>query len=122
MVTYKKFITREYIKENRDKIFLFGDNILEMGYGGQAKEMRGEPNSIGISTKKAPHMFESAFFTDTEYEINCKILDKEFEKIPKDKEIVIPEDGLGTGLSQLPTRAPKTYQYLLKKIKELEND
>jgi len=118
-VIHKKFITRDDLKRNRDKIFLFGDNLQETGYSGQAKEMRGEPNSIGIPTKKSPDMNEESFFTDNEFEDNKRTIDEAFVKIPKGKTIVVPSSGLGTGLAQLNKRAPKTFQYLQSKIKEL---
>jgi len=51
VIEYKKYIRREYIRQNRHKTFLFGDNLEHLGYGGQAKEMRGEPNAIGTSNR-----------------------------------------------------------------------
>lgn len=120
MVEYKDFITREYVRSNPDKIFLFGDNLQQIGLGGQAKAMRGEPNAIGIPTKKKPHLSEDSFFTDTEYIQNVKAINKAFSLIPHDKVIVIPSAGLGTGLAQLDTRAPYTFKYLTEKLQELE--
>jgi len=32
-------ITRKDVRQNKDKIFLFGDNLIERGLGGQAKEI-----------------------------------------------------------------------------------
>ena len=42
MIVYRtdKVITRDKIKENPDVLYLFGDNLLRKGLGGQAKEMR----------------------------------------------------------------------------------
>lgn len=40
-----KIITRDKIKENLEVLYLFGDNIIRKGLGGQAKEMRGEDNA-----------------------------------------------------------------------------
>lgn len=59
-------VTRETVRTERDKIFLFGDNLLEQGFGGQAAEMRGEENTVGIPTKKAPSNDPNSFFTDKE--------------------------------------------------------
>jgi hypothetical protein len=36
--------------------------------------------------------------------------------------IVFPEDGLGTGLAELPVRAPKTFDFLVKTINEKFGD
>ena len=32
--------------------------------------------------------------------------------------LIFPKDGLGTGLAELPKRAPKTYKYLNKAIQK----
>jgi hypothetical protein len=120
MITiHKGFWTRETVKQDADRIYLYGDNEKRFGKGGQAC-IRGLPNAIGIATKKAPTMDWHAFWSDGEYERNCRIIDEDFAKIPADKDVVISENGLGTGLARLDKVAPKTYRYLLKKIKELE--
>ena len=121
MIEYWSYISREDLQSNPDKIFLFGDNLTRKGYGGQAKEMRDEPNAIGIPTKKLPTNGPNAFFSDKELEINKHHLNKAFEKIPRDKTIIMSSSGLGTGLAQLDVKAPKTYAYLLECIKKLEN-
>jgi len=117
-ITEQKVITRQNVKENSNKIYLFGDNLEKKGMGGQAKAMRGESNAIGIPTKKKPTMSKDAFFTDKEYSSNVKAIDKAFSSIPAGKEVVIPKDGLGTGRAKLKEKAPKTFKYLEKKINE----
>ncbi len=112
-------ITGDDVRANKDKIFLFGDNLTGKGYGGQAKEMRGEENAVGIPTKKAPTNNPSAFFTDKEFAVNAKAIDKAFNRIPPDKTIVIPKAGLGTGLAQLQAKAPNTFAYLNEKLAEI---
>ena len=47
-IIFQDFITRKDVRENRFKIYVFGDNLQKIGYGGQAKAMRGEYNTIGI--------------------------------------------------------------------------
>ena len=64
-------------------------------------------------------MLQKSFFSDQQFEYNKIDIDTAFNLIPDNVTVIIPSDGLGTGLAQLPTRAPKTYQYILKKIKEL---
>ena len=111
-------ISPELLRENPNKFYLFGDNLEGKGKGGQAI-VRDEPNAIGIPTKKAPRRDESAYFTDDELRDNKAAIDKAFDKLPDDAVIVIPEDGLGTGLADLPRRAPKTFAYLESKIDRL---
>jgi len=118
-ITKQKFISRTDLKKNPDKVYLFGDNLKQTGFGGQAKQMRGEPNAVGIPTKKAPSNTEGSFFNDAEYAENVKAIDTAFAKIPEGKDVVIPEDGLGTGLASLKNKAPKTFEYLNSKLQEL---
>ena len=83
--------------------------------------MRGEPNAIGIPTKKAPSNVAGSFFTDKEFDKNIKAIDEAFAKIPEGKEVVIPAAGLGTGLASLKSKAPKTFNYLQSKLEELKS-
>lgn len=119
-IVVSKFITRADVQKHRDdRVYLFGDNLERKGFGGQAKEMRGEPNSIGIPTKKSPNNNPGSFFTDEEYDDNVKSIDEAFKNIPVDKIVVIPSNGIGTGLAQLDKKAPKTFRYLQYKLEGL---
>jgi len=118
-IEIREHITRDDVRAEKDKIFLFGDNLTGRGYGGQAKEMRGEENAVGIPTKKFPTTNPSAFFNDQELAANVIAIDKAFSKIPPDKIIVIPKAGLGTGLAQLEEKAPRTFAYLNEKLAEI---
>ena len=122
-VTKMEFVTRKYVRANPDKIFLFGDNLLGTGFGGQARTMRGEPNAIGIPTKKKPSNNTDAFFNDAEFEQNKAAIDLAFGRLAglrDGTEIVIPSAGLGTGLAKLPDIAPRTFKYLESRLAGLE--
>jgi hypothetical protein len=128
-VIFQKWISRSDLMDNPDKLYVFGDNNKRYGRGGQAKEMRGEPNAFGIPTKWAPMMSDDAYFSDEQYDIVAKIFDFHFKKLKSHIEngtsVVIPTDGLGTGLSQLPQRAPKInelLQNLISELKEFANE
>ena len=119
-----KWITRSFVREHRDRIFLFGDNLARSGFGGQAAAMRGEPNVVGIPTKKLPSNGEGAFSTDAEFEQNKAAIDTAFELLAAlssttDRVVVIPADGIGTGRAQLESQAPFTFAYLQKRLKDL---
>lgn len=123
-VVTMKWITRSFVRAHRDRIFLFGDNLTRRGFGGQAAAMRGEHNTIGIPTKKLPSNSKEAFFTDEEFEQNKFAIDQAFERLsrmssPQDQIVVVPSAGLGTGRAQLDTRAPRTFAYLQKRLKDL---
>lgn len=119
-----KWITRAFVREHRDRIFLFGDNLAGRGFGGQAAAMRGEPNVIGIPTKKLPSNSENAFFMDAEFDQNKAAIDQALERLldmclTTDQVIVIPANGIGTGRAQLASRAPITFAYLQKRLEDL---
>jgi len=113
-------IKRSFVKANPTCLFVFGDNVKRIGMGGQAKECRGEPNAIGIPTKWYPSMEESSFFTDSCLDTVKPILDKEFDRLKRHLDnggtVYVPTDGVGTGLAQLPTRAPKIYEYICEQF------
>ena len=125
-VIRQKFIYRSDLRENPRVLYVFGDNAARIGLGGQAKEMRGEPNALGVATKWRSGMNTHDFFYDDQFEERTKgIIDNDFKPIVKALEqgriVIIPSDGLGTGFSQLPQRAPATYAYIEQHIAELSS-
>lgn len=123
-VFYQQMIYRIDLERNPDVLFLFGDNDKRSGYGGQAKEMRGEDNAVGIRTKWAPDNRESSFFKDKDAEEIMVMITEDLadlhEHLRSGWIVVIPADGLGTGLSQLPERAPQINAFLEESLRELE--
>lgn len=116
--------TREAIRADTARLYVFGDNMAERGYGGQAKEARGLPNTVGIPTKWAPPMLEVDFFTDDHFEMVKPRIDAAFDKLEAHlqtgKDITRPYGGVGTGPAQLPTRAPKIFAYIEQRLRALE--
>lgn len=115
---YLDHITRNDVRNNRHLLFIFGDNDARAGFGGQAKEMRGEINSHGIRVKKLPEMGMNAFYTDIEYNENIRKIKTDVDGImwlvknEACQGLVIPSAGIGTGFAQLANRAPKTAKFL----------
>lgn len=115
--------TRADIQANPDKIYVFGDNIAERGYGGQAAEARGEPNAIGIPTKYFPTTAPNAYFgfsSKVEKDAITRAIDKLLVQQAQGKTIVMPKDGVGTGLSDLQRRAPDVWRHLQEQLGRLE--
>lgn len=118
-------ITRAEVKANPTTLYIFGDNNTRGGLGGQAKEMRGEPNAVGVSTKKYPGVDPAHYMTDTELEENMKVISADIDKVlaewntGKYTALHIPQ--IGVGKAELPTRAPKTWAYLQVELKRLED-
>lgn len=61
-----KHITKEFLRENSNVVFVFGDNDLRYGKGGAAV-LRDEPNTYGFVTKKEPNNKDSSFYRPEEY-------------------------------------------------------
>lgn len=124
-VIYQQRIFRRDLQSNPEVLYLFGDNRKRTGYGGQAGEMRDEPNAVGIVTKKYPSIETRAFLSDTEYEENVQTIDRDMARALAHLRantqaiVVIPLDGIGTGLSNLKVVAPRTYAYLTAQLKAL---
>ena len=107
------------VRNNSDKIFVFGDNSIRQGTGGQA-QIRHEPNAVGIMTKKFPRNTPDAFLYDSEYEENIKRINEDIENLKQKadyKTIVFPTDGIGTNLADIAHTAPKTMEYLINRLK-----
>lgn len=123
-VVYQKFIHRDDLHRNRGVLYLFGDNVQRRGMGGQAAEMRGEPNAIGVRTKRAPFIGPGAFFTDEEFDKTKEMiwndLEPAFAHVKKGGIVVIPSEGLGTDRAQLQDRAPITFAFLVSLLASLE--
>lgn len=101
-----------------DTYFVFGDNLAGWGKAGQAC-IRGEPNAIGVPTKISP----TEYFTDTTPGALLAI-DAAFDRIEQElrmgHDVVVPAAGLGTGLAQMPRRAPRILAYIRERIRLLE--
>lgn len=59
-------ITKEYLRNHKNHIFVFGDNTIRKGYGGAAL-LRDENNTYGFITKKYPNNLDTSFFKPQEY-------------------------------------------------------
>lgn len=118
------WVSRDDVKQHRDRIYVFGDNMERVGMGGQAGSMRGEPNTVGVPTKWRPSMADDAFFSDDDLERVIPAISREFKKlqehIASGRTVVIPSGGLGTGFSELQKRAPRVLEYIEGWIEALE--
>lgn len=121
--------TAASVRARPESLFLYEDNTNHAGERGQAV-IRHEPNTCGIVTKIHPYNSNSDFMSDDEYDNNTALIDESFDLLYKKlsyknstgeyyKVVYIPVAGLGT---QLPTRAPKTFTYLLGKLYDMASD
>ena len=122
-IRFQKMIYRKDLRSNPNTLYVFGDNLKRQGMGGQAAEMRYEPNACGVATKKSPGTSPADYFRDNEIESNTFVFNQDLSRVvdhlKTGGEVVFPTDGLGTGLSLLPKTAPKSYQVLADMINGL---
>lgn len=113
----EKAITRAMLRASPETLFVFGDNLQRKGLGGQAAEMRGEPNAVGIPTKRHPGMLPWCFFDDGDLDayLEARIHDlyRLIKHLEADGLVIIPADGLGTGRARLAQTAPKVWAQLM---------
>lgn len=111
IIIFQKVIKRDDLRANREVTYLYGDNCKRRGYGGLAREIRDEPNALGVRTKKHPGRNDSDYFTDDELSSNCRMIRDDLSAITTEV-VVVPTAGIGTGLAELQTRAPMTLDYI----------
>lgn len=111
--------TEEIVKNNPNKLFVFGDNMLRYGKGGQAI-IRDLPNTLGIVTKREPGTSTNAYFSDAIDEMHE--LDWDIARLNMIKNskvfthIVFPSKGLGTGRAQMKSKSPMIYKIMKQKL------
>jgi hypothetical protein len=76
-----KIITKEFLDNNPNAYFIFGDNLERWGHGGAAK-LRDHPHAIGFITKKFPDNHDGSFYKPEEYSLVF------FEELRKLKTII----------------------------------
>lgn len=125
MLEFRTHITRADVQAEPQTLFVFGDNLISLGKGGQAKEMRGEPNAIGIPTKNWPRMVPEAFFTDDDLgrwrnatAPGWRVLQKHLVNGGK---VVWPAAGIGTGMARLEENAPLIAAEIERELGRLEH-
>lgn len=119
-------VTREMVRADRRTIWVYADNMEGKGYGGQAAAMRGEPNTVGVPTKWRPSRSPDAYFTDEDWrdgDVRHAVIGA-FTGLRRaldgGRDVVIPAAGIGTGLAELPTRAPALHARIERAIARLE--
>lgn len=113
--------TEEIVKANPNKLFVFGDNMLRYGKGGQAI-IRDLPNTLGIVTKKSPNNDDAAYFSDADdiEEMNEMLQDiRKLYLISRCNvftHIVFPSKGIGTGRARMKSKSPMLYKMMKNKL------
>lgn len=78
-------VTKEFLRQFPEYIFVFGDNAERRGKKGAAT-LRNEPNTFGFITKKKPCNYDHCFYLASEYRdkfnIEITFLQNRIERIP----------------------------------------
>ena len=123
-IVIRRWITRADLIANRDSLFAFGDNVAKEGYGGQAREMRGEVNAVGIPTKWMPSNTSGSFFIDRDFDAMMPLIDAAFMKLAAHLRtggvVIWPAQGVGTGRANLRQVAPLIAAYIDRSFEELQ--
>lgn len=121
IIVEKQWYSIKLCKENPQNLYIFGENQSQQGTKsrgyGQAI-IRECDNSFGFCTKNSI----SFYWSDKEYEYNKNQIEKDINSLKKLSEhytLVFPYNGLGTGLSKLPQKAPLTFLYLTRRLIEV---
>ena len=123
VIVQTEWFSLEQCAENPNNLYVFGDNLQRKGTGGQAT-IRFASNSFGIVTKRKPNNNPDAFFSDKSDEEKqlAEDVNNLIETIKNSTvydTVVLPADGLGTGLSEMPTRSPFLFKWLSKTLASL---
>lgn len=116
----------EQCNDNPNKVYVFGDNMKGYGKLGQAT-IRQMCNSYGIATKRSPTMNDNSFYGDRQDEMDRLFLDIYglfkcvYESEGLYDTIVLPADGLGTGLSKMPEKSPRLFAWMNETLSLLLN-
>lgn len=91
---------------------------------GQANEGKVELRTpVGVATKRRPSMEPGSFWSDDEFERCAAIIDRDlqraFEHAKAGGVVVVPRSGIGTGRSELPTRAPRLMEHIRARLREM---
>lgn len=111
-VVYLNWITRKMLVDKPEARFVFGDNRARVGLGGQAGEMRGEPNALGVATLHSPGKY---YQSGDPLALSAVSSDLHVvaQALAVGRTVYAPVAGLGTGLAHLQENAPELHRLIV---------
>jgi hypothetical protein len=117
-------ITRALLRANPSTQFVFGDNLCRRGLGDQAAQMRGEPNAVGLPTKREPTTHPRAYLCDADLALVEAAAAPDIARLKRHleagRDVVWPSAGIGTGRADLARRAPAIARWYASVLDELK--
>lgn len=128
IVRYSGWYSPALLRAFPNCTFVFGDNLLGFGKGGQAI-IRDEPNAFGIPTKRKPAMTPGSFFREGNEDDMDAVLDRIgalWSILKAGRPVVVPvteqgEISLGLERAELRQRAPTIYKAIETHVKEMSD-
>lgn len=126
VIKFSGWYTPALCQIHPDKTFVYGDNLLGFGKGGQAI-IRDEPNAFGVPTKRKPAMDPGSFFeegSESDLDAVLKKIGDLWAKLKLKETVVIPVNAegrvsLGLERAELPQRAPSIYKAIETHVQEM---
>ncbi|HEX9464682.1 MAG TPA: hypothetical protein VGB82_18940 [Alphaproteobacteria bacterium] len=116
-------VTRDRVRAGKLFLFAFDDDEMRSTDAGLAAQCRGEPNAVGIRTRRAASNDPTAAWRDEDLVRHQAMLDDDFAILVSWVEaggpVFLPKAGLGMLPPRLVDAAPRTFLFLQKKVKEL---
>lgn len=116
-------VTRDRVRAGKLFLFAFEDDALRSTDAGLAAQCRGEPNAVGIRTRRGVGNDATATWRDDDLVRHQAMLDDDFAILVSWVEaggpVFLPKAGLGMLQPRLVDTAPRTFLFLQKKVKEL---
>ena len=118
-------VTRDRVRAGKLFLFAFDDDEMRQTESGLAGQCRGEPNAIGVRTRRAAGNEVASAWRDEDLLRNQAKLDEDFAILISWVEaggpVFLPKAGLGMLQPRLVDTAPRTFLFLQKKVKELRS-
>lgn len=112
-------ISRAFVIERRDLIFVYGIDSLRKGGMGQAWSCHNEPNTFGIPTC-IKYCSSAILFHDNSGDThNRELVDKALAAIPHDGRPIIVLRKIGEGCSRMKELAPKLFAYMQSELDKI---
>ena len=104
-------ISRKFVTEHPDWIFIYGNDYFQKGCLGQAWEFANEPNTFRVPTLYK-YCANPVFFTDSNFDEWSWKIAESVEKLPRyDKPIIVVRK-IGEGCSRMKELSPRLFQYM----------
>lgn len=120
MIVIPYHISRTFVQEHREFIFLYANDAARKGMLGQAWIGVGQENCFPISTvgKLCPSHRE--YFNDLYFDRLKIVIDQDIANVPEDGRPIIPFLKIGEGCSRMKELAPQLFHYMTWQINNIK--